>query len=105
MANELYGGSLKGPNTFADSMAEEIEKAFDEVLAEVGFPKLPDPSTANENDLNNRRILFIAIARGVINHLKQNEGAFHLTVTGGGHSHIDSNGEHSQSGQATIQVK
>ncbi len=102
MVNELYGGSL---GDFAGSMAHEIEKALDEVRVEAGYKALPDPDTADKDDLKNRRILFIAIARGVINHLKQNEGAFQLNVTGGGHSHINSNGEHSHSGQATIQVK
>jgi hypothetical protein len=106
----LYGGSLKHfPNNtdgFADSMAEEIEKAYDEALAEAGFPLLPDPLTANPDDLKNRRILFIAIARGVINHLKKKESAFLLAVDESAHTHIaGSGGEHAHGAHATIQVK
>src|SRR4051812_32118422 len=82
--SELYGGSLLDfPNDidgFADSMAKEIELAFDEARVEAGFPTLPDPATANQEDLNSRRILFVAIARGVINHLVKNPDAFTFAV-------------------------
>jgi hypothetical protein len=87
---ELYGGSLKtfidGTDGFAKSMAREIEQALDEARAEAGFPPLPDPAianvpgTASKQDLDNRRILFIAIARGVINHLVKNPDAFQIVV-------------------------
>jgi hypothetical protein len=99
MADELYGGAL---NDFADSMAREIEKAFGQARQEAGLPPLP---LADTPDRRERRTLFIAIARGVINHLKQNENAFQLNTTGGAHTHINSNGEHSHVGQTTIQVK
>jgi hypothetical protein len=49
--------------------------------------------------------LFLAIARGVINYLNQNEDAFKLQFNSGIHSHpIGSNGEHAHSGHVTIQV-
>lgn len=75
MADALYGGSLNG---FADSMAQEIEKALDEARIEAGFGPLPAPG--NEDDLKNRRVLFIAIARGVINHLAKHQQAFEISV-------------------------
>ncbi len=85
MAGELYGGSL---NDFADSMAQEIEKALDEVWTEADLPPLPDPATANKQDLNNRRILFIAIARGVLRHLQKHQDSFQITVTVFPHSSV-----------------
>jgi hypothetical protein len=65
---ELYGGSI---DSFADSMAEEIELALNTVRVEEGMPPLP----LGDRD---RRILFIAIARGVINHLQKKNGAFEI---------------------------
>lgn len=63
---QLYGGSFEA---YTGSMAEEIEKALNALRQEKGLDALP----ANDPD---RQMLFIAIARGVINHLKANEGAF-----------------------------
>ncbi len=62
----LYSGKL---DAFAGSMAEEIENAYNQVLGEAGKDKLGD---SGQQD---RRILFIAIARGVINHLVKHQGA------------------------------
>lgn len=99
----LYAGSLA---SFAGSMAEAIEQALDQTLLEAGLPPMPDPLTADANELRSRRILFLAIARGVINYLRQNEDAFQLHFDSGGHSHpFGSSGEHTHSGHATIQVK
>jgi hypothetical protein len=70
---QLYGGTM---DNFAGSMAEEIEKAFTAVRAEEGKDPVPPE---NRDDL---RLLYIAIARGVINHLKASEQAFAVTVNG-----------------------
>ncbi len=72
MPIELYGGTI---DAFSGSMAEEIEKALNEVRIEEDMAALP----IGDKD---RRMLFIAIARGVINHLKEKEGAF--TIRQGG---------------------
>lgn len=64
--NQLYGGTIAA---FADSMAEEIELAYNAVLAENGKKPLPAADAAD------RRMLFIAIARGVINHLQKKQKA------------------------------
>lgn len=64
--DKLFGGEI---NEFADSMAEEIEKAYNAVLLENGKPPLPTADAAD------RRMLFIAISRGVINHLKKKQKA------------------------------
>ena len=85
MANKLYGGSI---SDFTDSMAEEIETALNQVRVEEGLEAL----ALGDKD---RRMLFIAIARGVINHLKKKEQAFQV--------HVD--GTHPADGFPTIDVK
>jgi hypothetical protein len=65
---ELYGGSI---DNFADSMAREIELALNAVRVEEGMT----PLSLGDRD---RRILFIAIARGVINHLQKKNQAFEI---------------------------
>ena len=75
--NQLYGGRIDTPqdsHLFEDSMADEIEKAYNAVLAENG--KAPLPSA----DPLDRRMLFIAIARGVINHLQKKQKAITVTL-------------------------
>jgi hypothetical protein len=71
MANELNAGSLLNFDTIdveGDfSMAKEIEIAL---AALIG----PLPS-APEKLVNDRRVLFVAIATGVINHLKNKQVA------------------------------
>jgi hypothetical protein len=68
---QLYGGSL---TDFADSLALEIEEALREVWLEAGLDPPPD-------DVD-RRMLFIAIGRGVVAHLKREQAAFALRVEG-----------------------
>jgi hypothetical protein len=65
---DLYGGSFEN---YAGSMAQAIETALNDLRQERGLDPLP------AGDLD-RQILFIAIARGVINHLKANEQAFNV---------------------------
>ncbi len=79
---KLYGGSL---SDYADSMAQEIEKALDEVRSEAGLPPLPSPADADPTDLQNRRVLFIAIARGLIRHLQTKNEAFEIKVSVANH--------------------
>lgn len=83
MAEQLWSGRL---NDFGDSMAREIEIALDEARAEMGLPPLPTPPHPNDFgavetvERNHRRVLFIAIARGVLRHLQKNPEAFDITV-------------------------
>lgn len=67
MPTELYAGTLAD---FNDSMAKEIEDALAELIG-------PLPS-APEKLVNDRRALFIAIADGVINHLKNKQAALEI---------------------------
>jgi hypothetical protein len=66
---QLYGGSL---TDFAGSLAGEIEEALQDVRREAGL----DPPPQDED----ARMLFIAIGRGVVAHLKNNEQAFAIHV-------------------------
>ena len=72
MGTELKRGGLD-PTAFAGSMADAIEVALNQLLADEGKPTLPTDDTEEVRD---RRILFVAIARGIINHLVDNEDAF-----------------------------
>jgi hypothetical protein len=67
MPTELYAGTLAD---FNDSMAKEIEDALADLMG-------PLPS-APEKLVNDRRALFIAIANGVINHLKNKQAALEI---------------------------
>lgn len=69
MAVELYAGTL---TNFNDSMAKAIEDAMIGLLGPL--PSAP-PAV-----IQDRRVLFVAIAEGVINHLKAKQQAFVITV-------------------------
>lgn len=75
--NQLYGGKINtatDSHLFEDSMADEIEQAYSAVLAENGKAPLPSADAAD------RRMLFIAISRGVINHLQKKRKAVTVTL-------------------------
>jgi len=74
--NQVYAGRLED---FDDSLAQEIESAMNALSG-------PLPS-APQKMVDDRRKLFIAIANGVINHLKNHQAAIHITLDGGG-NHI-----------------
>jgi hypothetical protein len=69
MPTQLYAGTLADFDTEA-SMARAIEDALTQLIG-----PLPSGPAAMVND---RRALFIAISRGVINHLKGKEAALRL---------------------------
>lgn len=75
--NQLYGGTLADFDS-TDNMAKEIENAFAAVRLSAGITN-PLPSGARANDM---RMMFVAIATGVINHLKNNPAAFAVEVKG-----------------------
>lgn len=68
MSTELYAGTLAD---FNDSMAKEIEDALIDLIGPL--PSVP------EKLVNDRRALFIAVANGVINHLKNKQAAVEAT--------------------------
>jgi hypothetical protein len=65
---------------FANSMAEKIEDELDTLLAMDGLPALKH--SASDAEVRDRRRLFVAIARGVVIHLRENEDAFTVPHTG-----------------------
>ena len=65
---------------FANSMADKIEKELDALLAMDGLPALKH--SASDAEVRDRRRLFVAIARGVVIHLRENEDAFAVPHTG-----------------------
>ena len=75
--NQLYGGTLADFDS-TDNMAKEIENAFAAVRVSAGITD-PLPKGVSANDM---RMMFIAIATGVINHLENNPTAFAVQVQG-----------------------
>jgi hypothetical protein len=71
-ATQLYSGTFG--SGYAGSMAEAIETALNDLRGEKGL----DPLPANDVD---RQMMFLAIAQGVINHLKDREEAFQINFT------------------------
>jgi hypothetical protein len=61
---------------FANSMAELIETELDKVLQQEGRPPLVRD---NSEDSRDRRLLLVAIARGVVLYLDANATAFKVT--------------------------
>src|SRR5215469_4200049 len=76
------------PPEFAGSLAAGIEQHLhDYVLADAGAS--PFPLTGNSPDDRARRALFVAIARGVIEHLQTYaDQAFVITLDGTGTYHV-----------------
>jgi hypothetical protein len=72
MPTELYAGTFAD---FNDSMAKDIEDALTALIG-------PLPS-APQKLVEDRRALFIAIANGVINHLKDKQAALEITIDTG----------------------
>ena len=84
--HQLYAGTL---TDLANSMAKEIEDALVALRAAGELPPIP-PSA-----LPDLRMLFVAVAQGVVTHLKENEQAFAVTV----------NGTNPATGHPTIKVR
>lgn len=78
MGNQLYGGTL-GDFDSSDNMAREIQNAFVAMRAAAGITE-PLPTGINAQDM---RIMFLAIARGVIQHMANNPTAFQVQVSAG----------------------
>lgn len=79
MSHQLKAGGLGSANhtgtppEFASSMAQRMEEALNDLLVGEGR----DPvSTENTTTTRDRRILFVAIAQGVVQHLLDNPHAF-----------------------------
>ena len=62
------------------SMAQTMEDELDALLAMDGRPALKHD--ADDVEVRDRRRLFVAIARGVVIHLRENQGAFTVPLSG-----------------------
>ena len=69
------GGTSTIPSAFANSMAQAMEDALNDLLGQEGKPTLP---TENTTETRDRRLMFVAIARGIVSHLTANEDAFSI---------------------------
>ena len=76
----LEAGTLTQIDAFTGSMAHAMEKAMEKEWRNVKGTPLP---VAGREDL---RLMFAAIAQGVVRHLKNNEEAFH-TLSNDSHAH------------------
>jgi hypothetical protein len=88
MANKLTGGGTvfsSGEN----SMGAAIERQLNDLLADAGMATLP---TANTREARDRRRMFAAIARGVIEHLAANPEALKIVMTSAPHDEDDYEG-------------
>jgi hypothetical protein len=74
MANELRGGSTVFAAPSENSMAAAMERQINALLTD------PMPF-ANTKEAQDRRRFFAGIARGVIEHLKQNPDALEVVFT------------------------
>ena len=70
---------------YVNSMASEIERQLNQLLALDGLTQLPgDPGDASpgedDRELRDRRRLFVAIARAVVKHLNENRLSINIEV-------------------------
>jgi len=74
VANQLKAGGFDS-TAFESSMAQAMEQALNNLLPQIDRPQVPTEDTAETRD---RRAVFLAIARGVVNHLVANAAAFEV---------------------------
>jgi hypothetical protein len=79
MPDPIKPGNLKVPafedyGDFANSMAKAIEDELNALLTLDGLPTLPT-TPIGDREIRDRRRLFVAIARGVVRHLRDHSDA------------------------------
>ena len=86
MGNQLKAGTMGDagvtgmPLEFENSLAAAIEVALNNILAAEG--KITFDLNDNSRQARDRRMLFVAIAQGLVNHLTANEAAFVIKFHG-----------------------
>src|SRR3954451_21803191 len=81
MADELHAGTQVFSSPAADTMAAAIERELIALMT-TGPDGLEAPPTENTRETRQRRLLFAAIARGVIAHLEGHAEALAVEFTG-----------------------
>ncbi len=97
MGNQLRPGSFT--DTVSTTMAKAMETAFIDQWPHFN-PSLPLP---DEKQLQAMRLLFVAAAQGVVQHLRDNPAALQLAVQTATHSHdggshVHGDGSHTHTG-------
>ncbi len=86
MSNKIKPGAMGSSSTvgmppeFANSLAAAIEAALNDILSAEG--KQTFALDDNSRAARDRRMLFIAIAQGIVSHLTANETAFVIQAAG-----------------------
>lgn len=81
MADALHAGTQSfATPTADDTMAAAIERALISLMT-TGPEQLEAPPTDDTPESRQRRLLFAAIARGVVSHLKAHPEAFEVVFT------------------------
>jgi len=74
-------GNVSDYSAFTGSMAAAMDEALRVLMTTDGMPPLStDP---NDPDVRHRRRLFVAIARGVVEHLAANDDSFRISLPDG----------------------
>jgi hypothetical protein len=111
MATELQPGSSSDDYPDPDTLALDFDPPTMAMAMEAAFLRewpvfngdLPLPE-AESKSLKAMRLLFIAVAQGVVQHLQANSAAFSVTVNQASHSHaggdhtFDGDGSHTHDG-------
>jgi len=71
------GGGVFDDAPYANSLAAAIETELNALLSADGLQALP---LDNSQDTRDRRRMFVAIARGIVRHLRDNANAIDVTV-------------------------
>ncbi|MGH6965251.1 MAG: hypothetical protein ACREE0_12265 [Phenylobacterium sp.] len=71
------GGGVFDHTPYNGSLAAQIEAELNQLLFDDGMTQLPLDDT---QDTRERRRLFVAIARGVVRHLRDNAGSIDVKV-------------------------
>lgn len=81
LENKYYWDEAK----LANSMAKEIEKELEIIYLQIkGIPIKPVMIDGKDVGKEDRNLLFVAISRGILKYLKDNESKFITTMTAGG---------------------
>jgi hypothetical protein len=80
MADEVHAGTQVFASVSEDTIAARIEREMD-FLMTTGPDGLTPPPTPNTRESRQRRLLFAAIARGVVAHLEAHPEAFQVVFT------------------------
>jgi hypothetical protein len=73
------GNESVTPSAFVNSMAAKIEEELSALLVGEGRDALD--LSDNSSETRDRRVLFVAIAKGIIEHLVANQDAFKIVTT------------------------